>query len=311
MLLIKAKGGLGNRILSTASAIVYANATERKWCIDWCDGIYAIKGNNAYEALFSSDANTRIPKSQEYDATIPEIWHGRLHESPSRMVRAYSKKKHANPLVYREFSAPLSKRCDDKNLEIFWSHTSKFGRIKRFMKTKRSRESALRDTLARYFQPCEQVMLMVDLLLARSKGKVIGVHIRYTDLKVPIEKVLLKIEQCMKGDEYHSLFLATDSAKVEKLVKKKFQHVIVSDKEFNPKNKQLHTLVHSDKKTKNATAALVDMVALSRCDALVYCSRSTFSETSRLMGSFNRRTIFDIDRYNVKVRIKRFIQEYL
>ncbi len=64
-------------------------------------------------------------------------------------------------------------------------------------------------------------------------------------------------------------------------------------------------------KLADAQAALVDMMALSRCAGLVYCSRSTFAETSRLYGNFKAERLVDVDRLNWLIQLKKQMQEYL
>ena len=313
MFLIKAKGGLGNRVLSSASAILYADSTKRKWSIDWRDGVYAKQGVNAYRYLFSSNANTDLPNLNSSSVVVPSIWSEKLHESASCLIQLHYPNKHSNPFTYRYLSAPLNLKKEHGVVEVFWSYTSKYGRIKKFLsKSNRlPKDRALSQVISRYFQPCEDVTLAVNALMSGVKGKVLGVHIRYTDLKVPIEKILIKLDQCMKSGEYHSLFLATDNVDIEKKIVQKYSNVVVSNKRFNLSRQQLHDANSTDQKVDGAREALIDMVALSRCNSLMYCSRSTFAETSRLMGSFSKNELYDIDRYNLKIRLKRFLQEYL
>ena len=314
MLLIKAKGGLGNRMLSAASAILYANATDRTWWVDWSDGIYANKPQNAYLLMFQNQQQPPVfnPTEHEFMSVIPTIWKERVDWSPTQLMSQHFRKNHSNPLSYRKMSAPFIAESDDKQLEVFWSYTSKFGRIRKFLpKDYRDRDCAISMTLKRYFQPCDLVMKQVDALRDRAAGKTLGVHIRYTDLKVPIQKVLDRVATCMASEKYSSIFLATDSEYAQQLFTQKFDNVVISDKHLSKENRQLHTLKVSDSKLDNSYAALVDMMVLAKCDALVYCSRSTFAETSRLLGDFNTEQLFDLDRYNLTVRFKRFIQEYL
>jgi hypothetical protein len=312
MLLRKAKGGLGNRMLSAASAILYANATKRRWYVDWTDGIYANKPENAYTLMFHNESRELPPREQEFISTVPARWSGSLDCSPTKLMSQYFPKDHSNPLVYRKMSAPLTAQAVENQLEVFWSYTSKFGRIKAFLPYgRRDRDTEIGKTLKRYFQPCNDIKEQVEALSGRAEGNILGVHIRYTDLKVPIQKVLSLVKTCMASGNFTTLFLATDSEYAERLFKLKFDNVLTNDKRFSNNNRQLHKLEESDQKLDDSYAALVDMMMLARCNALIYCSRSTFSETSRLLGQFDKDQLFDLDRFNFSVRFKRFIQEYL
>ena len=102
MLLIKAKGGLGNRILSTASAILYAELTNREFQVDWRDGIYAAYGENAYHSLFEShDLPDLAGLNDEMLNIEPSIWKDKLDLSPSQMIHQYFPLQHSNPFIYR------------------------------------------------------------------------------------------------------------------------------------------------------------------------------------------------------------------
>ncbi|MEL7219375.1 MAG: hypothetical protein AAGK01_13230, partial [Pseudomonadota bacterium] len=57
-----------------------------------------------------------------------------------------------------------------------------------------------------------------------------------------------------------------------------------------------------------ARNALVDMMALARCDYLLHSSHSTFSVTAALHGRIPKDRQVDVDRLNAKVKIKQFIQ---
>ena len=262
--------------------------------------------------MFHNEFRELPPREQDFISTVPARWSGSLDCSPTQLMSQYFPKDHSNPLVYRRMSAPLTAQAVENQLEVFWSYTSKFGRIKAFLPYgRRDRDTEIGKTLKRYFQPCNDIKEQVEALTSRAERNILGVHIRYTDLKVPIQKVLSLVKTCMASGNFTTLFLATDSEYAERLFKQKFGKVLVSDKQLSKENRQLHTLTVSDRKLDNSFAALVDMMMLARCDALVYCSRSTFSETSRLLGEFDKSQLFDLDRYNLKVRFKQFIQEYL
>lgn len=59
LLLIKGKGGFGNRILSAATGIVIAELTDRIAIIDWRDGEYMPRGTNAYPLLFEDPVDRK------------------------------------------------------------------------------------------------------------------------------------------------------------------------------------------------------------------------------------------------------------
>lgn len=314
MFLIKAKGGLGNRLLSAATAITYAEATKREWCIDWCDGIYASVGVNAISQLFQIPRSRVLLEAPKKSSVIPRLWTGKLDWPVRGVIDHDFPGEHSNPLTYRKLIAPLTSVPPVNEIEIFWSYTSKFGRIKPYLgkKDRRlGRNKVLSKILKTYLTPNDSILEKADELLAGGSDKILGVHIRFTDLKVPIDKLIDRVAVEVEKFHYQSIFLATDSQYAEELMCSKFANVITQKRRYSEDNRQLHSARDYDEKHQDAVEALTDMVTLSKCRGLLYCSRSTFSEISRLYGDFNTERLVDIDRYNWPIQIKRWLQEYL
>ena len=314
MLIIKGKGGLGNRILSAVSGILYAEATGRDYVIDWRDGIYANRPANAYPLLFNAQIQPPIPDNSTDCLVIPDIWQHHLAESPSQMISRFYPTQHSHPLVYRKLSAPLCHKealSNPQVIEVFWAYTSKIGRVKKFLDaSKMSYRSLMRETLMSHFTPCESVLNQVETLCIDSTAT-LGVHIRYTDLKVPLHRVLNAIEKRIAAGGYRNIFLATDNLMVEQQVTAGFDNVMTAQKVFADNEQQLHTPSCSDDKLQQSYAALVDMYALSKCAGLIYSSRSTFAKVSQLLGEESYQHMIDIDKFNPIVQGKNLAQEYL
>ncbi len=316
MLLIKAKGGLGNRMLSAASAIAYAESTNREWCLDWRDGVYAEYQQNAAPFLFPTLGDQWVCQGALSNiSAIPDFWRGRLSKSISDVISQDHPGAHSNPLIYRKLSAPFCVANIEVNnrVEVFWSYTSKYGRIQRFLSKEQrraGRDHVLGHVLRSYFKPSDDVSKAVDEM-SLGEIKALGVHIRYTDLKIPIEKLIEDVKRHMRKFSYGAIFLASDSQEAENRFKKEFKKVVTYPKRYAQNNTQLHASYGDNCKTEGAKSALIDMFALSKCAGLVYCSRSTFAETSRLIGEFESSRVVDVDRFNLLVRLKRHAQEYL
>ena len=113
-LVIKGKGGLGNRILSAISGLVYADLSGRKPVIDWRDGSYAPLGENAYPLLFQSPIGGEAIGGATMDDgadVCPPIWAGNLNRQPQDMIDTYMPRSHSNPWGYRRLCVDL-KRVD-------------------------------------------------------------------------------------------------------------------------------------------------------------------------------------------------------
>lgn len=314
MLIIKAKGGLGNRLLSAATAIAYAESTSRQWCIDWRDGLYASQGVNSVALMFDIKNQASLADLKNSDAIVPSLWEKRVDWPVRKIISLDFPKQHSNPLIYRKLSSPFKKNAPNNTTEVFWSYTSKLGRIKPFLlgeQRKLRRDEILSNALKAFLKPQARIITRADELLAGNSHDTLGVHIRYTDLKVPIEKLIIKVKNEMTKFNYRFIFLATDSAYAEEIFNKAFSSVVTQKKRYSVDNAQLHSVEDYDEKPNDADVALIDMMTLSKCRGLVYCSRSTFAETSRLYGDFDPKRLTDIDRFNLIVNGKRWLQEYL
>jgi hypothetical protein len=225
MLLIKAKGGLGNRMLSAASAIAYAEATKRDWCIDWRDGVYAPVGVNAVNQLFQISKQGKVDEIVNKAIVNPQVWVGRI-DLPVRVIIAGDyPSKHSSPLIYRKLSAPITSTPLTAGVEVFWSYTSKFGRIKRYLppeQRKLGRNKVLGQVLNSYLPPSTRITGAVDKLLSVDESLTLGVHIRFTDLKVPIDKLIARVAVEVKKFQYQSILVAKDSLYCEELFSQKF-----------------------------------------------------------------------------------------
>ena len=301
-------------MLSAATAIAYAKATERDWCIDWRDGLYAPNGVNAVSNLFQVSGQSDFSELITANDINPSIWRGREDWPVRQIISKDYPSAHSSPLIYRKVSAPIKEKPIDGEVEVFWSYTSKYGRIRHYLtpaQKKLGRDSVLGHVLRADLAPQARIVTAADRLVSHGEGATLGVHIRYTDLKVPIEKIIARVKRELKRFQYEHVFLATDSLYAEDLFRAEFSNIITQHRRYSETNNQLHSIEDYDDKINDADSALIDMIALSKCKGLVYCSRSTFAETSRLIGDFERKRLVDVDRYNLIVQLKKALQEYL
>ncbi len=313
-LIIKAKGGLGNRILSAITGLIYADITGRTPIIDWCDGIYASKGINAYNLLFDSPLEKKLPEFHGYTDIIPTVWQAKLAASPGEMISEKFPNSHSSPLIYRKLCVPLDQYSHEHTLAIYWTYLPKFSRLKSQLMSHLNvntidKEAVYFKKLDDYFIPNIRVRNRLSSLFPSEKVATLGVHIRYTDLKVPLDKIINNVRRMNRLGVYKKIFLATDNAQIQERFSSEFEHVFWNKKNFAKNNNRLHSLNDDENKTIDAENALIDMFALAECDALIYSSQSTFSYTSKLLGRFNNKTAMDVDRFNIKNGLKKFIQD--
>lgn len=316
VLIIKAKGGFGNRILSAATGVVLATVTGRRPVIDWREGMYLPAGTNLYPLLFERPADDSGPEVFDDERDVaPSIWSGRLTEQPIDLIRAHFPDSHSSPFIYRRLSIDLSRPDVAARVAVFWSYLPKFARLRGAIRRTpalagRSTESLARDALDRHFRPNARVRNALDALFAGRRRPVIGVHIRYTDRKAPLDVIERELTRIRARLPEADIFLATDNADVETRIKAQFDRVFTIEKAMAAPGVALHFDAGFADPLREAENALIDLWALSRCDRLIHSRHSTFSVAAALIGAIPRDRQVDVDRLTPRVVLKRWFQAY-
>ncbi len=313
-LVIKAKGGLGNRMLSAVTGCVLAELNDRTPYIDWRDGMYVPPGVNLYPLLFDASWMGDLAPFDSSVDVAPACWSGHMDEQPVDIIRRDFPREHRNPLLYRKLSIDLVGADPGNRVAVFWSYLPKFQRLAARMAahpalTGKSVDQITSDFLDRFFTPVEEVRREVDRVFEGQSGPVIGVHIRFTDRKAPLPKIVRELEKLAAQSPEATIFLATDSAEAQDAVMSRFPETLTIDKALSDGSAALHfTSGEFADPVSEARNALIDMMALARCNSLLHSSHSTFSVTAALLGRIPKERQVDVDRLNPKVAIKQFIQ---
>lgn len=314
-LLIKAKGGFGNRILSACTGVVIAALTDRTAVIDWRDGEYLPHGEDAYPLLFESPTEHVAAEFDERADVAPALWRGRLAEHPTHVISDLFPDDHSNPFIYRRLSIDLAHPEVPDQLAVFWSYLPKMARIRRRASRSPQFRGMPRDQLSRwaldkYFRPNARVRFEVEALFADRGRPIIGVHVRYTDRKVSLDRIFREVRRLRTKVPNAELFLATDNEGVQAKFRERFDHVFAIEKVLGDDDNSLHEHVELDDPLHEAENALIDMWALASCDWLVHSRHSTFSVAAALIGGIPRGRQRDIDRWNLRVVAKRWVQTW-
>lgn len=315
--MIKGKGGLGNRILSAVCGLVFADLTHRLPVIDWRDGIYAPEGENAYPLLFDTPISIEAASFEDVtDSVSPTVWAGHLNKTPQQMIEMFTPRSHSNPAGYRRFCTDLSTRANDARIAVYWSYLPKFGRLSRLMArdprfANRDPSNVISDYLDRYFRPNARISRALDDLAAQIKTPSIGVHVRYTDRKIPLPPLQQALRRQLQKMPGAGIFLASDNASVQAQMAAMFDNVTHLPKYLPPDGGRLHSPTAQIAKQHEAENALIDMWQLGRCDHLICSRHSTFAVTSAYLGRMPGNRVTDIDRFTPSVVMKRVLQSYI
>lgn len=315
-LLIKAKGGLGNRMLSAITGVALAELHGRTPVIDWRDGMYVPVGVNLYPLLFDDPVGGNPADFDACEDVAPALWSGRLSDQPVNVIGRHYPGKHNSPIIYRKLSIDLAGPDPAAPTGVFWSYLPKIRRISAKLRrdprfANRDLDAITHDLLSRYFRPNARIRAAVDAIFEGRKKPVIGVHIRFTDRKAPLPKIEAELRQARARMPEGDIFLATDSAEAQDYILSRFDRVFTIDKQMAEAGKALHFSGGGmDDPLKEAENAVIDMYALAMSDWLIHSKHSTFSVAASLIGGITEEHQTDVDRYNVKVVAKRWFQAY-
>ncbi|MBN2736883.1 MAG: hypothetical protein JXR70_07890 [Spirochaetales bacterium] len=316
--LVKGKAGLGNRMLSSLTGIAYSLLTGRTLIVDWNDGMYADPNINAFPYFFNLKGVNFQSEIPDYSSIAPLVWKNNLSKSANAMVNEFANNKHTSFTVLKKFSINPSITGYNEDIVVLFSYTHQLLHMKKALKK------------SVYFNNCNGLKQIIKLLLSdylvlnesiindirdfKEKNKfsnILGIHIRYTDRKVPLQKIINKAKLLLAKHKFAKIFLATDNEIVIQKFKDTFPQIIQKDKWFPTSKETMHSNNACPDKIKNGVDALIDMYLLAECDALIYPGRSTFSVISSILSKAPKKLIIDIDKYNIKVNLVKFLREHL
>lgn len=297
-ILVKGSSGLGNRISSAATAILYSQISGRKLVVDWTEGTYAPHGTNAFHQLFDSPIVGNVEDLPETNSIYPPIWKGQLDRAFGAIRDQYELKDDIEGMT-----TDLSRIDYEEDIVVFCSYSAKIHQMRNLFTgefaylNKLDNREILKYVLSNFFTIQPQIKNDFDRFIEEkfsSASDNIGVHIRYSDMKVPVDKIYDTLNKVQKRNSRSPIFLSTDSQFIMESFKQKYDGVITAEKWYSPPGETLHQ--NWDKcpdPLQNGIEALQDIYLLSKCQVLIFSSQSSFGYLASLLASHKR--LYDIN----------------
>jgi len=316
-LLVKAKGGMGNRMLCAITGILYGQLSGRKTIVDWRDGSYSNDGSNTFSRFFNAPQvfpENILPKNA---FICPDIWTGQLHKSMSAMIGEYDPNKHSSIWIHRKYSIDVRRLDYDEDIVVFWYYTGRIRVLKTHLQNADSSFANLdtggiiRKVLLEQMKLSDEVRKRIDNFKSATgwPEKVIGLHIRNTDMKTNLAHYERALQRLLQREPTAHIFLATDNQSISREYHQRYKNVFSTPKWFPDELSTMHQNSACPDKVLNGMEALTDMYLLAECDYLIYPCGSTFSCISRLLSNIPSENVIDTECFNLKVRLKRLIRE--
>ncbi len=299
---------MGNRILASCTALLYGEITGRNVFIDWTEGNYAEAGKNAFP-LFFNCSNPVLSDSfpelyLDSDSVIPKLWKSNLDMSFGKMRSEISTSTKEN------ISIDVSNGNYEEDIIVFGAYTHQTDQLRSLFKGKFQSLSEMDDSailkmvLNRDFKLVPEINESIEQFKRDKFGEfTLGVHVRYTDMKLPVEPIISKVKQALGKNRDRIIFLATDAEEIIGKFREIFPNVVTTEKWFPEAGGRLHLLNVPDK-FENGVEAIRDLFLLKECDGLVFSSQSSFGRVASLLSSAPKKRIYDVEKPSVAQRLK-------
>jgi hypothetical protein len=301
VLLVKGVSGLGDRILCALTAALYARLSERTLVIDWSDDAYSSDGTNAFHNFFLSSACEPGSAIQDTDSVVPAIWRGRIHETAAALRDCHGALHDAQG--WRTFSIDLGRLDYDEAVAVLWTYGAELTPLLPHLDQPEPPGPAgraailarmLADTLT--LQPAIQAR--VDgFRRAHFAGRMVGVHVRYSDYRTALRRTLQQLEALLRRDPACTIFLSTDNIQVRRLFEDRYGRVISTPHWYAPiPGQALHFGAARPDPTARGVEALIDLYLLAACDDLIVDTSSSFACVATLLTHAPASRVFDVKR---------------
>lgn len=299
-LIVKGKEGLGNRLFSALTGIVYAQLSGRKLIIDWSDHIYSSDGTNIFNIVFNCSMNCPTQDVPETDSINPAVWRGNLHRSVYEMDKLDG--NITNNIESRlKFSIDPAKLQYDEEILIMWSPSNRIGQLREQYNSRfpefasLTTDSISRGLLKEYLILSPPIReRVVRFKLERFNKATVGVHVRYTDKTVMLSNIQKRLQRLRKRMPDLQIFLSTDNEDIKTMFEQKYPSVITTPHWYPKRGMSIHGNQYCPDPTESCIEALIDLYLLAECDYLIVDTTSSFSYMAKLLTKAPNSCLFDV-----------------
>ncbi len=300
--LVKGRGGLGNRMLSALTGIAYARLTDRRLLVDWSDGMYSVDRSNVFNRFYLCSLCNPTDDIPATDSVCPRIWRGHLREGCVDMQRRYGSHVTAEGW-WKLSSIDVTKLDYQEDIVVMWTFVEKVSLLRnhfdaRFKECEGATKEAILSKLLRehlVLQP--EIRERVAHFKANHFGKAtVGVHVRYSDHRARLWAILKALNALLKREPNLHIFLSTDNIQIKEMFEESYPGVITTPHWYPPPGSSMTRTTARHDRAESGIEALVDLYLLAECEYLIIDTSSSFSYVASLLTRTPSSNIFNVRR---------------
>jgi len=268
--------GLGDALRAVILALLYAEKNDRKVLVDWHDGTFGPEGDNVFQLLFRLEgqhAQAEFSAVQNSTSVLPPRWDGSLQRTMLSLwiedrMRGWDRQE------ARDIYSFDQKQPHDAQVCVMWD----FDALASYSLS--DIQAGVRKCLR--LQP--EIELRRTAFTAEHFGSaMLGVHIRAANEQVVTKSspsksaILAAVRRKLNTGLYDGVFLSTDHLPTQHWFLKVFPGTVVRQKPFSDDESPLHLTDFGQPRLEQTRDALMDMVLLSSCHAIIHPGNSSFS----------------------------------
>ena len=297
VLLVKGSAGLGKRILSLLSAILYGRLSSRRVAVDWSDSLYARNNENSFPLLFSKPVSA--PIAPELISVAPPRWQGYVDTPAENLLMTLKRRRERSTL-----RADLSRLDHPEDILVFWAQEERVHQMRQHFHgdfeplAGKTDDAILRDLIRSELVLHPEVAARVsEFRQSRWSEEVVGVHMRYTDRRGRIQKTFRHVDRIVAAHPRARVFLATDNEDLLRQSRDRYgaARLIATEKWFPVAGQPIHRTAQGPDGLRKAQDALLELYLLGSCTWLVGDHRSSFAYVAALLSDSLPQRISNVD----------------
>ena len=283
-------GGLGDRLRSVLTAIIYAKLTNRIVYVDWTDGKLISQRRNVFYEYFQIKNIDFVTDCPDAEDVFPLSWQGKLDASLHELYQDSGWVGWDRQAAITQYSFDQRHLDYPQKVLVMWE----FDQLSDFSyHYSKLSGNALMRNVAREFLTVKKVIADQVQIFRHQDSleheSIIGVHIRATNEfmrqknSVTLGQYVSQINHCIRvlkaeNDKHQfSIFLATDNKEVERQLETKFPgRIRTREKWFAAPGEKIHFNDQCPDAEKSLNDAIVEICLLAESDYLIYQYNSSF-----------------------------------